>query len=55
MPKRSQMYLTVDFIPKLPLVTEKDVILVVCNKLSKIFCDNYRKNINKRISKVVQK
>jgi len=30
------MYLTVDFITKLPLVAEKDVILVVCNRLSKM-------------------
>jgi len=30
------MYLTVDFITKLPLVVEKDVILVVYNRLSKI-------------------
>ena len=30
------MYLTVDFITKLLLVAGKDVILVVCNRLSKI-------------------
>jgi len=30
------MYLTVDFIMKLLLVVEKDVILVVCDILSKI-------------------
>ena len=30
------MYLTVDFITKLPLVARKDAILVVYNKLSKI-------------------
>ena len=30
------MHLTVDFITKLPLVEEKDIILVVCDKLSKI-------------------
>ena len=29
-------YLIVDFITKLPVVAEKDVILVVCNRLSKI-------------------
>jgi len=28
--------LTVDFITKLPLVAEKDTILVVCDKLSKM-------------------
>ncbi len=30
------MYLTVNFITKLPLVVEKDVILVVYNRLSEI-------------------
>jgi len=30
------MHLIVDFITKLLLVAEKDVILVICNKLSKI-------------------
>jgi len=30
------MYLIVDFINKLPLVVEKDMILVVCDRLSKI-------------------
>ena len=30
------IYLIVDFNTKLPLVTEKDTILVVCNRLSKI-------------------
>ena len=34
--ERSQTYLTVDFITQLPLVVGKNVILVVCNKLSKI-------------------
>jgi len=29
-------HLTIDFITKLLLVAEKDVILVVCNRLSKI-------------------
>jgi len=29
-------YLTVDFITKLPVVAEKDVILVVCDRLSKM-------------------
>jgi len=35
-PEKSWMHLTVDFIMKLPVVAEKDVILVVCNKLSKM-------------------
>jgi len=35
-PERTWTYLMVDFITKLPLVVEKDVILVVCNRLSKI-------------------
>ena len=30
------MYLTVDFITKLPVVAGKDVILVVCDRLSKM-------------------
>ena len=30
------MYLTVDFITKLPVVVGKDVILVVCDRLSKM-------------------
>ena len=30
------MHLTVDFITKLPLVAGKDVILVVCDRLSKM-------------------
>ena len=34
--ERSQTYLTVDFITQLPLVVGKNVILVVCNRLSKI-------------------
>ena len=29
-------YLTVDFITKLPVVAGKDVILVVCNRLSRM-------------------
>ena len=35
-PEKTQMYLIVDFITKLPLVAGKDAILVVCNRLSKI-------------------
>ena len=34
--EKLQIYLTVNFITKLPLVAEKDMILVVYNKLSKI-------------------
>ena len=30
------MYLTIDFITNFSLVAEKDVILVVCNMLSKV-------------------
>jgi len=30
------MYLTVDFITKLPVVAGKDVILIICDRLSKI-------------------
>jgi len=35
-PERLWMHLTVDFITKLPLVAEKDAILVVCDRLSKM-------------------
>ena len=35
-PEKLWTYLIVDFITKLPVVVEKDVILVVCNRLSKI-------------------
>ena len=34
--EKTWTYLTVDFITKLLLVVEKDVILVVCNRLSKM-------------------
>ena len=33
--KKLQTYLIVDFITKILLVVEKNIILVVCNKLSK--------------------
>ena len=35
-PKRPWLHLTVDFITKLPVVAGKDVILVVCDRLSKM-------------------
>ena len=35
-PEKMWTHLTVDFITKLLLVTEKDIILVVCNRLSKM-------------------
>ena len=35
-PEKVWMHLTVDFITKLPLVAEKNAILVVCDRLSKI-------------------
>ena len=35
-PEKLWTHLTVDFIMKLPVVARKDVILVVCNRLSKI-------------------
>ena len=35
-PEKLWMYLTVDFITKLPVVAGKDVILVVCDRLSKM-------------------
>jgi len=35
-PKKPWSHLTVDFITKLPVVAEKDVVLVVCDRLSKM-------------------
>ena len=35
-PEKLWTHLTVDFITKLPLVAGKDVILVICNRLSKM-------------------
>ena len=35
-PEKAWIHLIVNFITKLPLVAEKDAILVVCDKLSKI-------------------
>jgi len=35
-PEKPWMHLMVDFITKLPVVTGKDAILVVCNQLSKM-------------------
>ena len=35
-PQKTWMHLTVDFITKLPVVVGKDVILVVCDRLSKM-------------------
>ena len=35
-PKKPWSHLTVDFITKLPVVAEKDAVLVVCDKLSKM-------------------
>jgi len=48
------MYLTVDFITKLPFVAEKNTILVVCNKLSKIvyFLATIEKTSAKRLVKL---
>ena len=53
-PEKLWIHLIADFIMKLPLVAEKNVVLVVYNKLSKIFCGNNRGNINEETSKVVQ-
>ena len=36
MPKKLWLHITVDFITKLPVVVGKDVILVVCDRLSKM-------------------
>ena len=50
-------YLTVDFITKLLLVTRKDTILMVCDKLSKItyFVTTTERNVGRRASMIVQR
>ena len=35
-PEKPWIHITVDFIMKLPIVVEKNAILVVCNRLSKM-------------------
>ena len=35
-PKKPWSHLTIDFITKLPVVAEKDIVLVVCDRLSKM-------------------
>jgi len=54
-PEKVWTYLIVDLITKLPLVAEKDTILVVCDRLSKMahFVTNNRRNICRGSSKVV--
>jgi len=54
-PQKTWTHLTVDFITKLLVVAGKDVILVVCDRLSKNdpFCGNDGRNIGGRVSKVV--
>ena len=53
-PEKLWTYLTINFITKLPIVAEKDTILVVCDRLFKVlFCSNYRRNIGRRFGKVV--
>ena len=50
------IHLMVDFITKLSLVVGKDVILVVCDRLSKItYFVATRRNIGRGISKIVQR
>jgi len=52
--KRLWMYLTVNFIIKLLLVVKKNVILVVCDRLSKIsYFGNCRRNISRRVDKAI--
>jgi len=50
-------YLTVDFITKLLLVTRKDTILIVCDRLSKItyFVTTTERNVGRRVSMIVQR
>ncbi len=54
-PEKLWTYLMVDFITKLPVVAGKNMILMVCDRLSKMihFCGNNRRNIGRRIGKVV--
>ena len=51
------MHITADFITKLPLAQEYDVILVIYDQLTKIahFVPITEKNIGRRTSKTVQK
>ncbi len=48
-------HLMVDFITKLPLVAGKDMILVVCNRLSKMtyFVTTTKRDIGRKIGKVI--
>ena len=50
------MHLTMDFVTKLLLIAEKDMILVIYDRLSKMTCFVIiTRNISKRVSKVVQR
>ena len=50
------MHLTMDFVTKLLLIAEKDMILVVYDRLSKMtYFVTITRNISKRVSKVVQR
>ena len=51
-PEKMWTHLTVDFITKLLLVAGKDVILVVCDRLS-TFCSNYRGNNSRGVGEIV--
>ena len=51
--KKLWTHLIVDFITKLPVVARKDTILVICDRLSKMFCSNNRRNISRGFNKVV--
>ncbi len=54
-PKKAWIYLIVDFIMKLLLVAGKNVILVVCNRLSKnsTFCGNYRRDNSREVGEII--
>jgi len=55
-PERPWMHILADFITKLPLAQGYDSILVVVDWLTKIVLHiNYREDIGRRISKVVQR
>jgi len=52
--EKAWIHLIVDFIMKLLLVAGKDVILVVCDMMSKMaHCGNYRENNSRRVGKIV--
>ena len=56
-PKKPWLHLTVDFIMKLPVVAGKDIVLVVCDRLSKMthFCNNLKLKLRLHLGKDLRK